>query len=145
MTPLERIRIGALAAAVTAMQAVSAAEESQLVELLEAKSRLSETVLEQLREGRAQDLLVLVEDRDVQAMAALIPHTRDIDRDAVMRLEYRAARWQIQKTEMSSALDLEPVREYSHLPLSVLKVRSEDELLRVLQNSDVAATGSKSR
>jgi uncharacterized repeat protein (TIGR01451 family) len=97
---------------------------------------------EQLSAGTPRNLIILFDDRDVEAEVATLRQRAGKDRDddsirAVRRNRYRAIK--------RSALDrfqlneLEELRDYDHLPMSFFRVRNRAALDRLLADPRVQA------
>jgi subtilisin family serine protease len=99
-------------------------------------------VADRMSKGMAQDLIVLFEDSDVEAeMVALRQSARKAYDDeailAVRRERYHSIKQSA--TALFTPAEVEQLRDYDHLPMSLLHVKSRSTLDRILADPRVKA------
>ena len=93
------------------------------------------SALAALSEGQAVDVIVEFADASVRQMAAEMRAAKGLAVDSQEILEMKAARYaplKLMAMDVVSDGDIETIREYSHLPMSLLRVRSRAALDRLL-------------
>ena len=106
------------------------------------------SALAALSEGQSVDVIVEFADASVRQMAAEMRAAKGLAEDNQDILEMKAARYAALKTmamDVVSAGDVETIREYSHLPMSLLRVRSRAALDRLLASPEIVGVYEDSR
>jgi hypothetical protein len=104
--------------------------------------------VEALAAGQPVDVIVEFADASVRQMAAEMRVAKGLSWESQDILEMKAARYAaIKQSAMDSIADgdVETVREYSHLPMSFLRLRSRAALDRLLANPEVVGVYEDSR
>ncbi|MFN2384887.1 MAG: S8 family serine peptidase [Thermoanaerobaculia bacterium] len=111
-----------------------------------AQSSLSKvapaSALAALSAGESVDVIVEFGDASVRQMAAEVLAAKGLASESQDILEMKAARYAVLKQAAMASIahaDVETIREYSHLPMSFVRVRSRAALDRLLASLDVVA------
>ncbi|MEF9427601.1 MAG: hypothetical protein L0956_10750, partial [Candidatus Mariimomonas ferrooxydans] len=97
-------------------------------------------VIDAIADGRAQDIIVLFDDTDIENEASLLRRDMGITYDSEVILEIKAAGYDSLKQDVISVLpegEFEILKDYSHLPMMFLKIESQYSLDRLLGHSGV--------
>lgn len=99
-------------------------------------------LMERLRGGKPQEVIVLYEDTAVNAEAERLRKASGKEHDDDAILSFRARHYRDMKNQAQSSLnpdEFETVSDYSHLPMSLLRIRSEKALHKLLSRPGVVA------
>jgi uncharacterized repeat protein (TIGR01451 family) len=99
-------------------------------------------VADRLSKGTAQDLIILYDDRDVETEAATLRQRarKSYDDDSIMAIRRAWYRSIKQATAAGFALrEVEQLRDYDHLPMNIVRIKSRSALDRLLADPRVQA------
>ncbi|MCM2358193.1 MAG: S8 family serine peptidase [Geobacteraceae bacterium] len=111
-------------------------------------SKAPAAVLQRLAAGTPQEVIVLFDGSAVETEAALLRGHKGLRHDDAAILAHRAARYQELKRQALAELspdEFEIKRDYGHLPMAFLRVRSGAALQRLLARADVLAAYENGR
>jgi len=103
---------------------------------------LPDTVFEQFDAGNSSNLLVLLDETEVQQESEKIRQASGSPVDTPTVLKLKHERFRVQKERLITAVQkqgVQPVREYSHLPLGLYRVENRTALQALLEQDDVIA------
>ncbi len=103
---------------------------------------LSEKVFEGLESGKAQDLIVLLDETDVQQESETERQRSGSRFDTARILKLKQDRFKAQKVQMLTAVQergVQAVRDYSHLPLGLYRIANHKALQALLERDEVIA------
>lgn len=99
-------------------------------------------VVDNLSKGTVQDLIILFDDRDVESEADRLRQRSRKNADDESILAFRRTQYRYLKQSLHSGFplrDLELLRDYDHLPLSLYRIKNRSALDRLLDSGLIQA------
>ncbi len=96
--------------------------------------------LENLAAGEDQDLIVIYNDNAIQKQASNLRKQSTLSQDNKQILSFKASQYTNKKQQVLSAVgtkDIQVVKDYSQLPMSLVRFKSSAALTRFLASSEV--------
>ncbi len=97
-------------------------------------------VIDAIEAGEPQNIIVLFDDTDIEYEAFLMRREFGITYDSEMILEIKSVRYYALKQDVISLLpagQFEILRDYSHLPMMFLRIKTLNSLTRLLERLEV--------
>ncbi|WP_235355233.1 FG-GAP-like repeat-containing protein [Aliterella atlantica] len=96
--------------------------------------------LENLAAGENQDLIVIYNDSKIQKQATTLRQQETLAQDSKQISSFKAAQFANKKQQVLATVgtkELQVIKDYSHLPMSLIRFKSSAALNRFLANSEV--------
>jgi subtilisin family serine protease len=106
------------------------------------EAKIPASILAAVAAGEERDVLVVLDDRALESRAMLHQGADGAPASADLRAAVRAAAFAAAKQDVLAALparEIEVRREYSHLPILFLRVKSEPALLGLAERNEVVS------
>ena len=103
-------------------------------------AKASAVLQQTLGQGQPQDVIVLLEDREIRQQAAAEAATKNLSSTSRAMLDFQATQLTLVKRRVESSLPSREIivgREYRHLPLMSLRVNTSDALNTLLNHPEV--------
>ena len=122
------IVVSLLAALLIFPQASFGEEQSIVIDESLTKQKVPARVLQKLEAGQFQEVIVEFEHQDIRAEAAVQRQARRLKFNNNQIIAYKAARYLARKKRVFDAIrvaDFKTIRDYKHLPLAFVRVKSK--------------------
>lgn len=104
--------------------------------------KIPDLVIEQLQGGQSADIIVLFDTTETEGEITSLRKSRDIVQDDAPILARRALRYREQKKPVLDMLapdEAEIIHDYSHLPMTALRLHSQKQLDQLAGRADIIA------
>ncbi len=106
----------------------------------QAAAKAPPGLLDNLKAGQNQELIVVYDDTKIQKEAASLRRQQALSQENSQILAFKVAWYAKRKQQILSKVGtsgIQVVKDYSHLPLSFVRFQSKAALIRLLANADV--------